>query len=359
MKPIRVGVVGLGMVAQIMHLPYLKESDDFEIAAVCDISPKLVKKVGDHFGVEKRCSDIQEMVKSDIDAVFILTFYHSDATAAAARAGKHIFCEKPVAFSVKECDEMLRAVDRAGVTFMVGYMKRFDPGYLHGLKLFNEMKKKGDVRLIRVHDACFQNDLAIGSMYNIWKYDDIPSRVVKETNALFEKRVREALGPAPAYVNSAYRLLLETASHDITVLRGAFGDPDRVLHTEIWPKGNWFASTLDYGGEVRCLFDIARTARNWGDENITAYGMTRTVRVNFPNPFHKNAVTTVEDITMNDDSTTFAETHASNAESFQNEIAHFADCVRKKKSPLTSLEEGRKDTALMTQIIRKYKAAKS
>jgi hypothetical protein len=42
-----------------------------------------------------------------------------------------------------------------------------------------------------------------------------------------------------------------------------------VLATEIWTKGDWFASTLDYGGETRCLFDVASAARNWGDENFT------------------------------------------------------------------------------------------
>ncbi|MFA6450964.1 MAG: Gfo/Idh/MocA family oxidoreductase [bacterium] len=357
MKPIRVGVIGLGMVAQIMHLHYLQDLDDFEIAAICDVSRKTLDYVGCCFGVSARYTDAAEMIRREkLDAVFILTFLHSDITKEAAQAGMHIFCEKPVAFSVKECDEMIRAVDRSGIVFMVGYMKRFDDGYLSGLEHFKAMKKSGDVRMIHVHDACFRNDLALKTMYQIRTFDDISKKLMVETENMIQKRLTEALGSAPKFVKQAYRMLLETGSHDITVLRGAFGDPEKILHTEIWPEGNWFSSTLDYGGNVRCLFDIARTARNWGDEHITAYGMTRTASVVFPIPFHRNAPTIVKLTGMDGDATAEQVIIPSYAESFRNELKHFADCVRKKKTPLTSIAEGRKDTELMTKIIKKHKA---
>ena len=356
MKPIRVGVVGLGMVAQIMHLHYLQDLDDFEIAAICDVSKKTLDYVGCMYGVEARYTDAIEMIKKEkLDAVFILTFLHSDIAVAAARAGMHIFCEKPVSFSLKECDEMARAADKAGVTFMVGYMKRYDDGYLMGLDHFKSMKKKGDVRMIHVHDACFRNDLALKTMYQIRSFDDIPKSLMVETEKNIQKRIAEALGNAPKFVGNAYRMLLETGSHDITVLRGAFGDPTRIISTEIWPAGNWFASTLDYGGDVRCIFDIARTARNWGDEHITVYGMTRTVSVQFPIPFHRNAPTIVKLMGMEGDSTAEQVVVPSYSESFRNELQHFVECIRKKKTPLTSLAEARKDTELMVKIIKKFK----
>lgn len=356
MKPIRVGVAGLGMVAQIMHLPYLKEMEEFEIAAVCDVSKKLTNYIGDYFGVENRYTDAEEMVrKAGLDAVLILTFYHSDIAKTAAREGVHIFCEKPVAFSLKECDEMIKAADKAGIVFMVGYMKRYDDGYLLGLKHFEAMKKSRDIRMIHVHDACFQNDLATRSMCSLIKFDDVPASIITDTNRLIEKRLREAMGDAPEFVKYCYRLLLETGSHDVNVLRGAFGDPRKILNTEIWPKGNWFATTLDYGGEIRCVLDVARTARNWGDEHITAYGMTRTASVVFPIPFHRNEPTLVRLTDMDGDAAIEQTVCPSHSESFKNELYHFHDCIRKKKKPLTSLEDARADTALMTGIIKKFK----
>jgi len=356
MKPLRVGVAGLGMVAQIMHLPYLKDMDEFEIAAVCDVSKKLTDYIGGYYGVDARFTDAERMCReADLDAVLILTFYHSDIAAAAAREGLHIFCEKPVAFSLRECDQMIRAADRAGVIFFVGYMKRYDEGYRLGLKHFNEMKKSRDLRMIHVHDACFQNDLAVRSMYQLRKFDDAPPSLLKETAAKMEARLTEAMGNAPQFVKTAYRLLLETGSHDVNVLRGAFGDPLKILHTEIWPKGNWFTSTLDYGGEVRCILDVARSARNWGDEHITAYGMTRSASVAFPNPFHRNEATLVKLTDMDGDATIEQTVCASHSEAFKNELLAFHDCIRRRRTPLTSLQDARADTAMMAAIIKKYK----
>jgi predicted dehydrogenase len=218
------------------------------------------------------------------------------------------------------------------------------------------MKKAGDVRMIHVHDACFRNDLALKTMYQLRSFNDIPKKLMVDTESAIQKHLTDALGNAPQFVKQAYRMLLETGSHDITVLRGTFGDPEKILHTEIWPGGNWFASTLDYGGNVRCLFDIARTARNWGDEHITVFGMTKTVSVVFPIPFHRNSLTIVKLTGMSCDSTAEQVIVPNYAVSFRNERIHFADCVNRKKTPLTSLAEGRKDTELMTKIIKKFKA---
>ncbi len=357
MKPIRVGVVGLGMVAQIMHLPYLKDSEDFEIAAVCDVSRRLAERMAAHYGVPYACTNIDDMLEHGaVDAVFILTFNHCEIAKKAARAGKHIFCEKPVAFSVQEALEIKRAVDKAGTVFMIGYMKRYDQGFLMGLKHFRDMIKTRDVRMITVHDACFANDLAIRSMYRLIKCGDIPTEIITDGLDTMERRLRQAVGKdAPPHMISAYRLLLETGSHDVNVLRGAFGDPVRVLHTEIWPEGNWISTTLDYGGDLRCNLTVARTARNWPDEFITAYGLRNTVTVEFPNPFHKNAATVVRRTIMDGDATTDQTTKASHEEAFEAELRHFADCVRRGKTPLTSLDDGIADTKLMTAIVKAYR----
>jgi len=349
-------VIGLGLIGQIMHLPYVKEMDEFELTAVCDASPKLTKRIAEHYNVPFATTDWREFVSyKDMDAIIILTINHSDIAIAAARAGKHILCEKPVTFSVKEGLEVKKAVDKSGVTFMVAYMKRYDDGFLLGKKYFDAMKKRGDVRLIEVHDVCFDDALAISSMYDIWKYNDIPEKLRKENAAKMNARLREAMGAsAPDYVVTAYRLLLETGSHDVNVLRGAFGAPKRVLSTEVWPDGYWLTSTLEYGGDVRCVFSMAVTERNWGDEHITAYGKTETVSVEFPNPFHRNEATLVNRISMNGDITARETIKASHAEAFKCELRHFHECVAKHKKPLTTLEEGIEDTQLMTDMIKAY-----
>ena len=74
MKRVRVGLVGCGGVAQMMHLPYLRELDGlFEIAALCDLSPGVLRSVGDHYGVAARYTDFHELVARDLAAVLVLT----------------------------------------------------------------------------------------------------------------------------------------------------------------------------------------------------------------------------------------------------------------------------------------------
>ena len=96
MERIRIGVIGCGEIAQIMHLPFLTEMRDlFDMRAICDISPALVKQVGDAFHVPDRYTDYAELVTRDnLDAVAILAPDHAPVAIAAARAGKHSFAAR-------------------------------------------------------------------------------------------------------------------------------------------------------------------------------------------------------------------------------------------------------------------------
>ena len=129
---LKVGVIGAGVIAQVMHLNYLRElSDRFEVVALCDISGENADNNADRYNIGKRYTDWREMLDdADIDAVFILTSgSHAPIAIAAANAGKHVLVEKPMCFSVAEGLEMKAAADAAGVTLMVAYPKRYDPAF--------------------------------------------------------------------------------------------------------------------------------------------------------------------------------------------------------------------------------------
>src|SRR4051794_17971842 len=128
---LRVGVVGCGLVAQVMHLPYLRElADRFEVAALCDLSPGVLAFAGTFFPDARRFTDWRELVEQPLDVVMVLTpGSHAPIAVAAAEAGRHVFVEKPMCLSVGEGLAMLAAAERGGVRLMVGYMKRYDPAY--------------------------------------------------------------------------------------------------------------------------------------------------------------------------------------------------------------------------------------
>ena len=78
-KPVRIGLIGTGMVAQVMHLPHLSELPElFEVAALCDLSPGTVQAVGAKYGIRHTFSDYREMLEqADLDAVMVLTLDHA------------------------------------------------------------------------------------------------------------------------------------------------------------------------------------------------------------------------------------------------------------------------------------------
>jgi predicted dehydrogenase len=131
MKRLRVGVVGCGLVAQVMHLPYLRELDDrYEVRAVCDLSARALRRAGDLFPEARAHARWEDALAEELDAVLVLTpGSHAPVALAAAESGRHVFVEKPMCLNPSEGREMIDAAAAAGVVLMVGYMKRYDPAY--------------------------------------------------------------------------------------------------------------------------------------------------------------------------------------------------------------------------------------
>lgn len=349
MNPLRVGVVGCGQIAQIMHLPSLAELPEFQLTAVCDLSSAVVSAVGERFGVPVRTGDYLDLVgRDDVDAVAVLTMEHADVAVAAAEAGKHLFIEKPLGFSLAEANRIIDAVDRAGVTAMVGYMKRYDPGYEYGAA---RMQAIPDVGLIRVHD--FAGDFRfLTSTFPVVAADDLPAELVAGRNAAIAATLREALGPDHAHLTELYFMLILLASHDLTILRGAFGAPagvrysDAVTATEI-------LSVLDYGPGRRCVFEAGIGSRyHWWDEQLTAYGKDEIVEIAFPNPYVSYAPTVVTIRSTEVGSPVRKEIPVSHQEAFRREWQHFAECVRTGRQPRTTLADARADVELAIEMIR-------
>src|SRR3954466_12653067 len=126
----RVGGIGCGLVAQVMHLPNLRElGDRFDVTAVCDLAPGPLEFAGAMFPDARRHTDWEDALV-DVDAGLVLTAgSHAPVAMAAAQAGVHVFVEKPMCFSPAEGEEMVAAARAHGVVLMVGYMKRYDPSY--------------------------------------------------------------------------------------------------------------------------------------------------------------------------------------------------------------------------------------
>jgi len=111
-----------------------------QVVHVCDVRPDAAEQTARMTGAPKWSVDYREVVENrDVDAVIITTpeFLHAEQTVAAAQAGKHVLCEKPMAATLDEADAMIAATTSAGVRFMVGHSRRFTARYMTVRKLLD------------------------------------------------------------------------------------------------------------------------------------------------------------------------------------------------------------------------------
>jgi len=138
---IGVVVVGTGYASECLHLPRLVKIPEVRIVAVVSRSKEKAKLVARRFGIEDYYTDLDQVLKREDVRVVDLnvpTFLHKEQVVRAAEAGKHVLCEKPMATTLREADEMIDAVRRAGTKLMIAHVLRFWPDYVKVKQLVEE-----------------------------------------------------------------------------------------------------------------------------------------------------------------------------------------------------------------------------
>ena len=131
---IRVGIIGAGAVSDYHHVPGIKLDPRAELTMVCDVDAALVEKRKAEWGVAHGSTDpIAAATSPEVDAVIIATpnFTHKDIAIAAARAGKHLMCEKPLGLNAGEVRSMYEAARDAHVVHMTAFTYRFAPSMIY------------------------------------------------------------------------------------------------------------------------------------------------------------------------------------------------------------------------------------
>lgn len=143
MQKLKIGIVGAGNIACSAHLPAYQECENAYPAAIADIDYERAKNAAEKFNIPRAYSSVEEMLAdANIDAVDICTWNnaHAPVCIAAAEAGKHVLCEKPMAMSLADALAMEKAVKASGVTFMLAVPGRF--GYEN--MYLREMYERGE-----------------------------------------------------------------------------------------------------------------------------------------------------------------------------------------------------------------------
>ncbi|MEP6902373.1 MAG: Gfo/Idh/MocA family oxidoreductase [Actinomycetota bacterium] len=130
MKTLNWGLIGAGDISRKRIAPALRDLPNCNFVAVNRARADLAAEFAAEFGAEKWFANWEDLLADDrVEAVYIATpvFLHARQTIAAARAGKHILCEKPMALSAAECDEMITACNSNRVKLGIAYYRRFYP----------------------------------------------------------------------------------------------------------------------------------------------------------------------------------------------------------------------------------------
>lgn len=130
-REIRIGMIGAGRIGRVHIEAMHRDVPGVSVGVVCDFIAEKAAKLAAEYGIAKSNANFREVCADPtIDAVAVCsnTESHIEIIECAAKAGKHIFCEKPLALSLPEIDRALKVVKEAGILFMLAFNHRYDPG---------------------------------------------------------------------------------------------------------------------------------------------------------------------------------------------------------------------------------------
>jgi predicted dehydrogenase len=348
---VRVGVVGCGLVAQVMHLPHLREMPDrFAVTAVCDLAAGPLEFAGAMFPEARRLTDWHDVL-GEVDAVLVLTAgSHAPVAVAAAEAGVHVFVEKPMCFAVAEGEAMIAAARGNGVVLMVGYMKRYDPSYealqgtLDGMTFARITTLESPIEPYALH-------------HPLSARTPLEPDVLAELQADDERRLRAGLGRDDPLLLRTYKsVLLDSMVHELNGVRGLLGEPSALHSARIFDTGVTVNASF---GDVEAVFawidlpGIARYVQDW-----SFYGPDRRATLEFPSPLLRSFPTRLiyEEGEPGGVASERREHVVSYEEAFKRELLEFHAAIAEGREARTGGEDGLRDVALCRDIVLAHAA---
>ncbi|HWQ79443.1 MAG TPA: inositol 2-dehydrogenase [Anaerovoracaceae bacterium] len=246
-KKIKVGIIGTGRIGRVHTMSITNYLPQVEIKGVTDIYPDQAREWAEQTGIRTVYKDYKEMIADpEIDAVLICssTDTHAEIAVEAAKAGKHIFCEKPVDLSVEKVEAVIAAAKNAGVKLQIGFNRRFD----HNFRKVKELIDNGTL-----------GDLQI---LKITSRDPSPPPIeyVKVSGGIFMDMTIHDFDMARFLTGSEAEEVYVAAACMVDPAIGEAGDVDTALITIRFKNG------------VICVIDNSRKAAYGYDQRVEAFG---------------------------------------------------------------------------------------
>jgi len=323
-------MVGCGWGSRCLYAPYFKHLENGELVAVVDRDQARAEQYAKVAGVRRVYNGLAPLlVDKDVDAVMILTppALHAEQVERCAAAGKHVYCEKPMARDVSEADRIIGACARHNVKLQVAFMKRFNASF----RLVKSLLDEG--RLGEVFE-----------MRAIW--DNARAGIVFHPDGVGNYRHKRSSGGG---------YLQEDGSHPIDVCRWFLGDVEEVNGYALLVAADRFENedvatvTMKHKSGAISTLHITMLTHKLGEESYEVFGTKGTLHMRWPchstrtcEPadikLYRNA-NTVTDLTLPSSWNTMEELLTN--WQYLNELKHFCDCILNDRKPAVTGADGR------------------
>ena len=259
-KKLNFGIIGAGRIGRVHAETLAFRMPQTEVVAITDVNCRAAQEVADRCGIKTVTESSAEIFENPaIDAVLICspTGTHADLIVAAAKAGKHIFCEKPIAFDLEKIDSALAAVKTAGVQLQIGFNRRFDANF------------------VRVRQAIKDGEIGAPRLMHIISRDPAP--------------------PPIGYIRLSGGIFLDMTIHDFDMARFLIGDEVEEIYTtagvmvdpEIGKAGDLDTAliVMRFRNGVIGTIDNSRQAAYGYDQRVEIFGSTGKIETGncYPN----------------------------------------------------------------------------
>lgn len=307
---LNVGIIGVGRIGKVHTMSINNHLPEVKVKAVTDIFIDQAKAWAEEAGIEKVYDSYQDLLADpEIDAVLVCssTNTHAEISIAAAKAGKHIFCEKPVDLSVKKVEEVIRAAQEAGVKLQIGFNRRFDHNF-RKVKELIQSKVIGDLQILKITSR---------------DPGPPPIEYVKVSGGIFMDMTIHDFDMARFLTGSEAEEIYVAGAVMVDPAIGEAGDIDTALITIRFKNG------------VICTIDNSRKAAYGYDQRVEAFGSKGKVETT--NDLPSTAVWSTEEGVFSEKPLYFfLERYM---DSFAEEMKQFADAlIENKETPVTGMD---------------------
>ena len=354
---IRVGLIGAGEIAQLSHLPILKNlSDEYDVLAITDVSSGVCKLLQKKFNIPRVYSSGEELIADrDIDAVFVLTPdpLHCTYVLKSIEKGKHVFVEKPLAMNSSDVKKMMEAeAEHPHQVIMVGYMRRFASSFLKAKEILEADRRP--IEYIRFRDIIREGDFYIEQTSKIFRASDIgdiPAGAGEKLAAMKYEQHSAGLGTdASQTQRNTYQMLLGLGCHTFSAVRELIGLPKKIQSVLTSRNGTHFVSLLQYDGFIGTYEMINDQNVVQFDAAIEIFQGTRKLLIKYETPYIRFLPYSLEVIESKDGNSKTTLYGPDYRDAFESELRYFADCITQHKKPKTSLADSLEDIELFQKM---------